>query len=144
VTYYLPIVVAVSANVLYHLSQRLTPGGANPFLSIGASFALASALCGLAYAATSSGSLAADARALSWTALGLGLSVALIEAAFLYAYRFGWPVGLTSIVVVAAQSSLLIPIGRLAFGERMPLQAWLGVALCLAGLALISLCPRRG
>jgi drug/metabolite transporter (DMT)-like permease len=140
--YYLPLLVAVLANVLYHASQRLTPGGANPFLSVGVSFALAALICGALFKATGGGALGAELAKLSWTALGLGVSVALIEVSFLYAYRGGWPVGLASIVVTAGQSALLIPLGRFAFQERLPAQAWLGMALCLAGLALICLAPR--
>lgn len=39
--YYVPLVVAVLANVLYHAARRLTPATTDPFLTIGVSFACA-------------------------------------------------------------------------------------------------------
>lgn len=139
---YIPLGVAVLGYVLYHAAQRLTPSTANPFLSIGFSFALASLLCGAAYRLTAATPFLQDVRSLSWTTAGLGLAVALIEVAFLFVYRQGWPLGVASIVVTAGQSALLIPIGRLVLHERLPAAAWAGMALCLAGLALICLSPR--
>ncbi len=142
-TFYLPILVAVLANVLYHSSQRLTPVGAPPLLTIGLSFATASILALTGYAVTGQEGMA-GLRSLNWTSLGLGLAVVLIETSFLIAYRRGWPVGITGLVVVAGQTVLLIPLGRFAFAERLPPLAWVGAALCAVGLALIGLAPRLG
>jgi len=138
VRFFAPIAAAVLGNLLYHSSQRLTPAAASPFLSLGVSFGVASALCFLFYKATA-GSLFSDVRLLSWTSLGLGFSVVIIESAILMAYRLGWPIGITGLTVTALQTALLIPIGRFFLAERLSPAAWAGVALCLAGLALIGL-----
>ena len=142
--YYLPIVVAVLANLLYHTSQKLTPAAAHPLLTVGVSFATASALAFAGYAVSSDKSFAQGLRALNWTALGLGLAVVLIECSFLIAYRRGWPVGVASLVVTAGQTALLIPMGRIFFSERLALLSWVGAALCVLGLSLICLQPRAG
>lgn len=140
--FYAPVLLAVLGNLLYHSSQRLTPAAANPFLSVGVSFSAAAALCFILYKATGGGPAAADLRALSWTSLGLGAAVVVIETSFLIAYRLGWPVGLAGLTVTALQTALLIPIGRVFFHERLTPMGWAGVALCLAGLALLALQPR--
>lgn len=137
--FFAPIVAAVLGNLLYHSSQRLTPAAASPFLSLGVSFGVASALCFLFYKATAPGAFFSDIRVLSWTSLGLGFSVVIIESSFLMAYRLGWPIGITGLTVTAFQTALLIPIGRVFLAERLSPAAWVGVALCLAGLALIGL-----
>lgn len=136
--HYAPIVAAVLGNLLYHSSQRLTPQAVPPLLTVGLSFATASVLCLLVYAAGSPGAFLTDVHLLSWTTLGLGFSVAIIETAFLTAYRFGWPVGITGLTVTAGQTALLLPLGWYFLGERLPPLAWAGVALCLGGLALIA------
>jgi len=142
--FYVPIAVAVLANVLYHLSQKLTPAAAPPLLTIGLSFATASALALTGFALTGKQGWGDGLRSLSWTTVGLGLAVALIETSFLIAYRKGWPVGLTGLVVVAGQTAVLIPVARFAFAERLSALSWVGAGLCLLGLALISLAPRLG
>lgn len=142
--YYAPILVAVLANVLYHVSQKLTPAAAPPLLTIGLSFATASALALAGFALTGRLGWTEGVRSLSWTTAGLGVAVVVIETSFLIAYRKGWPVGITGLVVVAGQTALLIPVGRLFFTERLPFAAWLGAALCAAGLTLIALAPRFG
>lgn len=143
-TFYAPIALAVAANLLYHSAQKLTPAAAHPLLTIGLSFATAAALALGGYALTSGQTFAAGLRSLSWTTVGLGVSVLLIETAFLLAYRRGWPIGVTSLVVVAGQTALLIPLGRLVFAEKLSAASWVGALLCLAGLAIISLAPRFG
>jgi drug/metabolite transporter (DMT)-like permease len=136
--FYAPIVAAVLGNVLYHSSQRLTPAAAPPFLTVGLSFGAASALCLLMYAAGSPGAFFTDIRLLSWTTLGLGFSIVIIETAVLMAYRLGWPVGITGLVVCAGQTAVLLPLGWYFLGERLAPSAWAGIALCLGGLALIA------
>lgn len=141
--YYAPVAAAALGYLLYHFSQRLTPSGVHPFLTVGLSFALASALSLAIFAATRAKPLADELKAVNWTAAGVGCAVVVIEAGFLLAYRWGWPVGVTSLTVAAAQTVLLLPLGYLALGERLSAQALLGAALCLAGLALICLAPGR-
>jgi drug/metabolite transporter (DMT)-like permease len=135
----LPVMLAVLGNVLYHASQKLTPLQANPFLSVAASFATASLLALCVFALTRTASFGVELGRLSWTAVGLGVAVVVIESSFLIAYRLGWKIGVTSLVVTAGQTALLLPMGRLFFSERVSPAGWLGVLLSVVGLALISL-----
>ncbi len=134
---FLPIVLAVLGNLLYHSSQKLTSHQVNPFLTIAVSFGLASLLAFGAFALTRTAPLSAEASRLSWTAIGLGVSVAVIETSFLLAYRANWPVGFTSLIVTIAQTALLIPLGMLAFGERVTAGGLVGALIGVAGLALV-------
>ncbi len=133
-----PLLCAVLGNILYHLSQKLTPASANPFLSLSLSFATAAVGCLFLYIATSGRNFASDFSVLSWTTVGLGLSVIVIETGFLLAYRAGWRIGLLSLVVTVCQTALLMPIGRAFFGDKIGWTALAGVAVSLAGLGLIT------
>jgi hypothetical protein len=133
-----PLLCAVLGNILYHLSQKLTPAQANPFLSLAISFAAASLGCLFLYIATSGRNVVADISVLSWTTIGLGLSVIVIETGFLLAYRAGWRIGLLSLVVTVCQTAILLPIGRALFGDRVGWTTLAGVAVSLAGLGLIT------
>lgn len=134
-----PLLCAVLGNVLYHLAQKMTPAQVNPFLSLAVSFGTASLGCALIYAATGGTALRADAALLSWTSVGLGLSIIVIEIGFLLAYRSGLRIGLTSLIVTISLTLLLLPIGRAFFGERIGWTGAAGVAVSLAGLGLITL-----
>ncbi len=136
---WLPVVCAVLGNVLYHCAQKLTPAQANPFLALAVSFGTASLGCALLYFLTSGRDVRADLGALSWTSFALGLSVIVIETGFLLAYRSGWRIGLTSLVVTVSLTLMLLPLGRVFFNERLSAAALIGVAVSLAGLGLITL-----
>jgi hypothetical protein len=136
--FYLPVILAVFGNILYHSAQRLTPQAANPFLSVGLSFSTAAVLCFILYKATAAGPLAGDLAVLSWTTVGLGVAVVLIETSFLVAYRWGWPIGSTALTVTALQTALLLPIGCFFLAERLTAAGWVGVLLCLVGLGLVA------
>jgi hypothetical protein len=138
----LPVLCAVLGNVLYHCAQKLTPAQANPFLTLAVSFGAASAGCLALYFAAGGKGLRADAAGLSWTALGLGASIIIIELGILMAYRAGWRIGVTSLVVTVGLTAILLPVGRLFFAEQLTWTGAAGVALSLVGLGLITLQAR--
>lgn len=133
----MPIAFAVLGNLLYHSSQKLTSSQVNPFLTLSASFALASLIALCAFFFTKTAPLSVEWSKVSWTAAGVGVAVIVIETSFLLAYRSGWPVGFTSLIVTIAQTALLIPLGMLFFGERLTAGSVAGAVIGLAGLALI-------
>jgi hypothetical protein len=81
--------------------------------------------------------MASSLTVVNWSSLALGVSVVMIEAGFLVAYRLGWKLnraGLTSNVAVAI---LLIPLGTILFQEHVSLRMIAGAALCISGLILL-------
>jgi drug/metabolite transporter (DMT)-like permease len=134
----LPIVVAACAYALYHVAQKLTPPDANPFLTLAGSFAAATAGCLILFAASRHDPLSVELSKLGWSSPAVGAAVLAIETSFLIAYRQGWKIGLTSLAVTVAVTVLLIPIGRVFFGERLTWVALSGAGLSLAGLALVA------
>jgi drug/metabolite transporter (DMT)-like permease len=76
-------------------------------------------------------------RAAGALLLALGFLTALSAVTFVAALKYA---GVTLTAVLSATSPLFaLPIGLLAFGERVTWQAVVGASLCLLGIALLSL-----
>ena len=138
--YYLAVGLAVISNLFYHLSQKLTPAGANPALAVWVTYlvAMAISLVVLALFFPLKTSLGQALRQLNWASVALGLSVVGIELGFLIAYRAGGNISLVQIVVSTAVTVILIPVGLAFFQEKVSWLNGLGIVLCLAGLILIN------
>ena len=138
-SYYLPFALAVGGSLLYHLSQRSIPQGANPFYATVIAYAIGAALCvacALMYPAGKS--FAATLREANWAVLGVGIAVVMIELGFLLAYRAGWKVSVAAVSVNVAGAAVLIPIGVLMFKDQLSLRNLVGLVFCVVGLVLVT------
>ena len=61
-----------------------------------------------------------------------------LEGGFLCLYRAGWSASVGPIVTYSAVAVLLLLIGALFLSEHVGWRQILGVALCLAGIALVT------
>ncbi len=134
-----PVAIIIASNVIYHLSQRLTPARSNPAASLVVTYAVSIALSFALFALyPPEGGLAASFKELRWPSYLLGIGAAGIEVGFLLAYRSGWPIGTAALCTTAALTVALIPIGMLWFAERpTPVNA-AGIVLALTGLFLMG------
>jgi multidrug transporter EmrE-like cation transporter len=134
----LPIVLAVTGGVLYHVSAKSVPRDLAPGLVLVVAYATALAISGIAHPWLPSSTVARGAWPLLHPAvLGLGLGAALIELGYVLTYRAAWPVSVASVVVNGMVAALLVPAGLLAFGEHVSLLRVAGMVLCLAGVWLL-------
>jgi len=137
--FYLPMVLVIGGNIIYHLSQKSLPKGANPlytmimvyFIAI-----IACAACALAYPGEKT--FFQSAKETNLTVFLLGLSVAMIEVGFLLVYRVGWNVSTASITTSVTVTLVLIPIGVLAFKEHLTVRNVVGLLFCMLGLILVA------
>lgn len=137
--YYISITMAIVANVFYHYIQKSTPGNANPMVSLFVTYFTAAVVCAVLYPFyPGRESLADSFRKLNWTSLALGVAIVGLEAGFLLAYRSGWNITVAGVFANVIVALLLIPVGVLAFGEHLKPVNLAGIALCIAGLLLIS------
>jgi drug/metabolite transporter (DMT)-like permease len=136
--FWLSIVLVVVTNLVYHLAQKSIARDVHPLVSVFASYAIALivTLCLFPFFPVRP-SLGAAVRQLRWPTVAVGISIVGIEVGFLLAYRAGWRISLGSTATAAAVAVLLIPAGLFLFGERLSLANVAGIALCIAGLALI-------
>ncbi|HZQ92067.1 MAG TPA: EamA family transporter [Terriglobales bacterium] len=136
--FYLTLLLTIAGSVVYHVAQKSTPRGANPFLSLAVSFGTAALACLLLLLATDRRSASSQGLGqLNWTSLALGASVLAVEVGFLLAYRNGWRINVASLISNSVVSLVLIVIAALFFGERASGRTLAGVGLCLGGLWLL-------
>lgn len=134
-TRYLPLLLVVVGNVVYHLGQKTMPREAPPLSAIVVAYLVGITACLAALPLLEPGwSLAGARPALSWSAVAVGLGAAAIEVGFLLAYRSGWPLSSASLVALSVVALVLLPIGVRFFAESWSWSRTLGLVLCLTGL----------
>ena len=138
--FYLSILLTVLSNVLYHIFQKLTPQGSNPAAALAVTYGTALLLCVLYLVFfPPAGGLVQAVRQTNWASAALGVTIVGLELGFLLAYRAGWDFSMAGIVSATAVAVVLIPVGMIAFKERLSLVNGAGILLCIIGLVLVNL-----
>lgn len=134
----LPLIVI--SVIVYHLSQKSIPAGANPFVAIAVAYLIAFTLSMIAILITGELRRGPDLfRSQNWISVTcLGLTAVGIELGYLYAYRTGWKISTTGITAGAFTTGALALIGVLWFKEELTLLHAAGIALCLAGIVCLN------
>ena len=131
--------ITVTAAVAYHVIMKLTPPGANPYLSLVVTYVAGTLTFAAIYAASSGGvPLRAALGQLNWTALVLGVAVVTIDLGYLMIYRSGFDVSLGLLVTQSAAAMLLVVVGVAYFAEKLSLVNVGGIVLCVIGLWLVN------
>lgn len=138
--FYLPIILTVISNVLYHIFLKILPAGIHPAISLVILYGSALLICllYLLFFPPLEGLLVSFQK-ISWANIGVGLTIVGLELGFILAYRAGWNISLAGIVSATAVAIILLPIGLLFFKERISPLNLLGVGLCIGGLLLVNL-----
>jgi len=131
--------IAIAATVAYHVVIKLTPATANPYLSLGVTYAVVTVVFMSVYAVLPGPApLRAAVGELNWTAVVLGLVVVFLDLGFMMIYRGGFDVSLGQIITQSAASLLLLVIGVAYFAEKLSLTNVAGILLCIVGLWLVN------
>jgi drug/metabolite transporter (DMT)-like permease len=131
-----PVIMIIGGGVLYHLSQKATPAGLDPFLTLGISFGLAALGC-LGWFVGRQGLATPQLHRINWTAIALAAALVLIESGYLIGYRAGLRLNLTSFVCNTLIALVLLAVGTFYYGETFSLRTGSGMVLCVAGLLLL-------
>lgn len=137
----LALAVATVGSITYHVGQKLVPQDAHPMGMLVAAWlvAIAAGLLALPLLPTQGSSLSGLATGPAIrAALVLGLGILLIEGGFLLAYRWGASLQGSGIAVNGLAAVVLVPVALLLFKEAFSGPKAAGIALVLAGLALIA------
>lgn len=138
--YIWPLALVVLSNVFYQICAKSVPEKMNPLASLTITYAVGAAVSFVLYFTLNPGAnLLAEYRKVNWAPFVLGLAIVGLEVGYILAFKAGWPVSLAQIVQAAVLAVLLIFLGRLLFGEPITWNRIAGIAVCLAGLALINL-----
>ena len=131
--------IAIAATVAYHIVMKLTPAGANPYLSLAVTYGVTTIAFIAVYAVLPGGtSLRTGLTSLSWTTFALAITVVGLDLGFLMLYRGGFDVSLGQIITQSAAALLLVLVGVAFFSEKLSLTNIGGIVLCVAGLWLIN------
>lgn len=138
--FYLSIALAIAGSVLYNVFQKAIAPSVDPRGSLLITYAVALALTAATLLAhPARGGLAAALRQANWASFALGGAIVVLELGFLLAFRSGWNISMAALASQSATVLLLVPIGLLAFHERLSAANIAGMAVCAVGLALMSL-----
>jgi len=131
--------VAIAGTVAYHIVMKLTPVGANPYLSLAVTYAVVTAAFAVVYVVLPGpAALRGAFGQLNWTALALGAVVVFLDLAFLMLYRGGFAVSLAQIIIQSAAALVLLAVGVAFFNDKLSVINVGGILLCVVGLWLIN------
>jgi|SRR5579859_4921886 len=132
----IPVIMIIGGGVLYHVCQKATPVGLNPFLALGISFGLASLGC-LGLFVGKQGLAVPELHRVNWTSIALAVALILIESGYLIGYRAGLKLNLTSFACNNMIALVLLGVGTFFYSEGFTLRTGSGMVLCVAGLLLL-------
>ena len=136
----LALVIAVTGQVLYHVTQKSVATGAHPIISLVVFYLVAAiATLPLFWLFPVAGTFADEIGKLNWAVAGVAISIVLIEIGFLLAYRAGGELSTAFVTTAAVVAISTLLLGAMFFGESFSMTKVGGVLLCLAGIGLISL-----
>jgi multidrug transporter EmrE-like cation transporter len=131
--------IAIAATVGYHVVIKLTPVGANPYLSLAVTYAITTVAFVSLYAAMpGSTPVRAAFSELNWTAVALAVAVVGLDLGFMMLYRGGFDVSLGQLITQSAGALILLLIGVAFLAEKLSLVNIGGILLCIVGLWLVN------
>ena len=134
-----PILLVILSNFFYHIVQKVTPQDVHPILSLMVSYLGALLLCVVLLVVSPPKEGFRQAfRQMNWTSIVLAVTILGIEAGYLLAYRSGWSLNISALVVTVTVTILLIPTGVLLFSEKLSAHRVIGIVVCIAGLLLLN------
>lgn len=135
-----PIVLVVLSNVMYQICTKSVPDDVSPFMSLTATYLIGAAFAFVMYLLTNRQTdIVKEISKLNWSSWLLGVSVVGLETGFIYAYRAGWQVSITSIVQSAVLTVILIFVGVLFYKETLSWNKIVGIIICIVGLTVINI-----
>ncbi|MCR5429985.1 MAG: hypothetical protein K6E58_01995 [Eubacterium sp.] len=136
--YIWPIGMIVIANIIYNITTKETPQGANAFLSLSVTYGVAMIATFVIFLFNHKGdTIRASFGKLNWTSFVLGIAIIGLELGYIFAFRNGWQVNMTSIVANIILAISLVVVGFLLYHEKLSITQVIGIVLCLGGLVLV-------
>jgi drug/metabolite transporter (DMT)-like permease len=135
----LALVIAVTGQVLYHVTQKNVSAGTHPVVSLIAFYVIAALLSlPLLWLFPLKAPLLDELRLLNGAVYGVAVSIVLIELGFLLAYRAGGSLSSSFVLTASVVTTSLLLIGTVAYKESISVAKLAGIGMCLAGIWLIT------
>lgn len=137
--YDVSISIAILSTALYHVTQKLTPRGVNPPISLLVTNALAIVLTAfLLYFMHARRSALAEARQFNWAKMVLPVSIVGPEVGVLLVYRSGWDIGPAAVLGNVVASLILVPVALMVLKDERNRINIAGPVTCLAGPVMLN------
>ncbi len=134
-----PLLVIVGSNCLYHICAKSVPENANTFGALTVTYLIGAALSAAVFVLSVRPSNAlAELHRINWASFVLGFAIIGLEAGNVFLYRAGWKISVGSVVCNISLAVVLLFVGYLLFREQITPRQLIGVAVCAAGLFLIT------
>lgn len=135
---FLPIFVAVAANVLYHVASKSIPAEQNAFMGLAVNYATALVASAILFLVTPHEKIFVEASRTNWACFLMGLSITGVEAAFVMIYRAGGELSTASLIVNILIALAMLVVGGIFWHEEITARKLFGAALCIVGVVILS------
>ncbi len=136
---FLPITLAVLANVFYHVASKSIPAEQNAFMGLVVNYATALIASAIVFFLTPHEKIFVEAAKSNWACILMGVSITGVEAAFVMIYRAGGELSTAALVVNILIALAMLVVGGIFYHEEISARKIFGAALCVAGVVLLSL-----
>lgn len=134
---FIPIAVAVLANVFYHVASKSISPEQNAFMGLVVNYATALLASAILFLLTPHEKILIEATKTNWACILMGLSITGVEAAFIMIYRSGGELSTASLIVNILIALAMLAVGGIFYHEQISLQKIFGAALCIAGVIIL-------
>ena len=135
---FLPIFVAVAANVFYHVASKSIPAEQNAFMGLVVNYATALVASAILFLVTPHEKIFVEASRTNWACFLMGLSITGVEAAFVMIYRAGGQLSTASLIVNILIALAMLAVGGIFWHEEITARKLFGATLCLIGVVVLS------
>ena len=135
---FLPIFVAVAANVFYHVASKSIPAEQNAFMGLAVNYATAFVATVIVFLVTPHEKILIEASKTNWACFLMGLSITGVEAAFVMIYRAGGELSTASLIVNILIALAMLAGGGIFWHEEITARKIFGATLCLVGVFVLS------
>lgn len=136
---YLPIAVAVAANVLYHITSKSIAPEQNAFMGLVVNYATALLASAILFCVTPHEKFFVEAARSNWACVLMGLAITGVEVSFVMIYRAGGEMSTASLIVNVLLALAMLAVGGGFYSEQITATKIFGAALCMAGVIVLSL-----
>jgi len=140
--FYVSAMLAIIGAVSYHYFISRIPASLSPVVAVTGIY-IAVLVLGVTLLPffPPEGGLAKHIRQLSWIIIAVAASVFLLELGFMLMYRHGWTISTGNLITGAVVNTALLGIGVILLGEKASPTNFIGVAICIVGVAMIGYRP---
>lgn len=135
---FLPITVAVLANVLYHVASKSIAVEQNAFMGLIVNYATALIASVILFWLTPHEKFLVEVSRSNWACILMGVAITGVEVSFIMLYRAGGEMSTASLIVNILLALAMLIVGGVFYHEQISAQKILGAVLCIAGVVLLS------